>query len=91
MDFVFSHLLRAGLSHVESLRSGRSPREWVVASFVTALVAIGFTAYHNSAGDAGPAAARPIFSIAGPLLSTGVALLLGDLPWGNVSEKSASV
>ena len=45
----------------------------------TALVAMGFTAYHNSARDAGAAVARPIFSIAGPLLSVSVALLIVDL------------
>jgi hypothetical protein len=72
--FVFAWLLPLGL-----FRLKRLPREWVVASFVTSLVAIGFTAYHNNAGDAGPAVARPIFSIAGPLLSAAVALLLVDL------------
>lgn len=84
--FVFAWLLPLGL-----MRLKRLPREWVMASFITALVAIGFTAYHNNAGDAGPAAARPIFSIAGPLLSAGVALLLGDLAREYDSEKSASV
>lgn len=87
--YVFAWLLPLGL-----FRLKRLPREWVMASFITSLVAIGFTAYHNSAGDAGPAAARPIFSIAGPLLSAGVALLLGDLAergWGNGPEKSSSV
>lgn len=72
--YVFAWLLPLGL-----FRLKRLPREWVMASFITSLVAIGFTAYHNNAGDAGPAAARPIFSIAGPLLSAAVALLLADL------------
>jgi hypothetical protein len=55
------------------------PREWVMPSFITALVAMGFTAYHKSARDAGAAVARPIFSIAGPLLSVSVALLIVEL------------
>jgi hypothetical protein len=40
---------------------------------------MGFTAYHNSARDAVPAVAKPISSIAGPLLSVSVALLIVDL------------
>jgi hypothetical protein len=72
--YVFAWLLPLGLCRLKHL-----PREWVVASFVTALVAMGFTAYHNDARNAGPAAARPIFSIAGPILSFSVALLLVDL------------
>jgi hypothetical protein len=72
--YVFAWLLPLGL-----VRLMRLPREWVTASFITSLVAIGFTAYHNNGGDAGPAVARPIFSIAGPLLSAAVALLLVDL------------
>ena len=72
--FVFAWLLPLGLFWVKRL-----PREWGMASFITSLVAIGFTAYHNNAGDAGPAAARPIFSIVGPLLSAGVAWLWMDL------------
>jgi hypothetical protein len=72
--YVFAWLLPLGLWRLKHL-----PREWVMASFITALVAMGFTAYHNDARDAGPAAARPIFSIAGPLLSFSVALLIVDL------------
>ena len=71
--YVFAWLLPLGLWRLKRL-----PREWAVASFITALVALGFTAYHNDARDAGPAAARPIFSIAGPLLSFSVAFLLAD-------------
>ncbi|HXM24272.1 MAG TPA: hypothetical protein VN948_23655 [Terriglobales bacterium] len=72
--YVFAWLLPLGLWRLKHL-----PREWVMASFLTALVALGFTAYHNDAPDAGPAAARPIFNIAGPLLSFSVALLIVDL------------
>ena len=72
--YVFAWLLPLGLFRLKHL-----PHAWVMASFVTALVAMGFTAYHNDARNAGPAAARPIFSIAGPLLSFSVALLLVDL------------
>jgi hypothetical protein len=72
--YVFAWLLPLGLCRLKHL-----PREWVMASFMTALVAMAFTAYHNSARDAGPAVARPIFSIAGPLLSVSVALLIADL------------
>jgi len=72
--YVLAWLLPLGLCRLKHL-----PREWAMASFITALVAMGFTVYHNSARDAGPAVARPIFSIAGPLLSVSVALLLVDL------------
>jgi hypothetical protein len=72
--YVFSWLLPIGL-----FRLKRLPREWVAASFLTALVAIGFTAFHNNSQDAGPAVARPIFSIAGPLLSVSIALLIVDI------------
>jgi hypothetical protein len=72
--YVLAWLLPLGLCRLKHL-----PREWVMSSFITALVAMGFTAYHNSARDAGPAVARPIFSIAGPLLSVSVALLIVDL------------
>ncbi|MGH9566347.1 MAG: hypothetical protein ACRD4I_10210, partial [Candidatus Angelobacter sp.] len=72
--YVFAWLLPLGLFRVKRL-----PREWVMASFTASLVAIGFTAYHNGARYAGAAAARPIFSISGPLLSAAVALLLVEL------------
>ncbi len=72
--YVFAWLLPLGLCRLKHL-----PREWVMASSITALFAMGFTAYHNDARNAGPAAARPIFSIAGPLLSVSVALLIVDL------------
>jgi hypothetical protein len=72
--YVLAWLLPLGLCRLKHL-----PREWVMSSFITALVAMGFTAYHNSARDAGPAVVRPIFSIAGPLLSASVALLIVDL------------
>jgi len=75
--YVFAWLLPLGLWRLKHL-----PREWAMASFITALVAMGFTAYHNDARNAGPAAARPIFSIAGPLLSFSVALLIVDLAKG---------
>jgi uncharacterized membrane protein len=75
--YVFAWLLPLGLWRLKHL-----PREWVMASFTTALVAIGFTAYRNDARNAGPAMARPIFSIAGPLLSYSVALLIVDLANG---------
>jgi hypothetical protein len=72
--YVFAWLLPLGVWRLKYL-----PREWTMASFLTALVAIGFTAYHNDARDAGSAAARPIFSLSGPLLSSSVALLIVDL------------
>lgn len=70
--YVFAWLLPLGLWRLKHL-----PREWAVASFVTAFVAVGLAAYHNDAQNAGPAA-RPIFSIAGPLLSFSVTSLLAD-------------
>jgi hypothetical protein len=81
---VLAWLLPLGLCRLKHL-----PREWVMSSFITALGAMGFTAYHNSARDAGPALARPIFSIAGPLLSVSVALLIVDLAerWSALDKK----
>jgi hypothetical protein len=83
--YVFAWLLPLGLCRLKHL-----PREWVVASLMTALVAISFTAYHNDPRNAGPAAARPIFSIAGPLLSFSVALLFVDLAgrWPGLDKRS---
>jgi hypothetical protein len=75
--YVFAWLLPLGLWRLKHL-----PREWSVASFMTALVALAFTAYHNDPQNAGPAAARPIFSIAGPLLSFSITALLADLAAG---------
>ncbi len=72
--YVFAWLLPLGL-----FRLNRFRREWIVACAVTALLALALTAYHTSAPDAGAASARPIFSIAGPLLSCGAAVLLTDL------------
>lgn len=72
--YVFAWLLPLGLFRLKQL-----PREWITASFVTALVALVFTAYHNDLRDAGSAVARPIFSIASPLLSASVAWLIVDL------------
>jgi hypothetical protein len=72
--YVLACLLPLGLCRLNHL-----PREWVMASFITALAATGFTAFHNNARDAGSAVARPIFSIAGPLLSVSVAWLIIDL------------
>jgi hypothetical protein len=82
--YVLAWLLPFGLCRLKHL-----PREWVMASFITALVAMGFTAYHNSARDAGSAVARPIFSIAGPLLSVSVAWLIVDLAerWSALGNK----
>jgi hypothetical protein len=75
--YVFAWLLPLGLWRLKRL-----PREWAVASFMTALVALAFTAYHNDPQNAGPAAARPIFNIAAPLLSFSVAALLAHLAAG---------
>jgi hypothetical protein len=75
--YVFAWLLPLGLWRLKHL-----PREWAVASFMTALVALAFTAYHNDPQNAGPAAARPIFNIAAPLLSLSVAALLVHLAAG---------
>ncbi|HEY1801589.1 MAG TPA: hypothetical protein VGG46_11710 [Terriglobales bacterium] len=72
--YVFAWLLPLGL-----FRLKRLPHEWVTAAFITSSVAIAFTAFHNNAQDAGAAVARPVFSIAGPLLSVSVALLIVDL------------
>jgi hypothetical protein len=50
----------------------RLPTPWVVASLVTALCALTLSAWDNGAGNA----ARPMFNVAGPVVSLSVALFL---------------
>lgn len=68
--YVFVWLLPLGLWKIRTL-----PRPWVLGCASASIVAIAFSAYHNSPAAAG-AAARPLFSIAGPLLSLSAALVL---------------
>lgn len=68
--YVFIWLLPLGL-----WRLNRLPRPWVMACCSTSVVALLLGAYHASApGNV----ARPLFSIAGPLLSLSAALLLAE-------------
>ena len=65
--YVFAWLLPLGVWKLKSL-----PRPWVWAAALTSVVALVLGAYNDMAGTV----ARPIFDIAGPLLSLSVALLI---------------
>jgi hypothetical protein len=72
---VFSHelwLVFGWLLPLGAWGLGRLPRPWVFASFVTAVFALALSAWDNGAGNA----ARPMFTVAGPVLSLSVALFL---------------
>ena len=68
--YVFIWLLPLGV-----WRLNRLPRPWVMACGVTSIVALLLGAYHAS--EPGNVA-RPLFNIAGPLLSLSVAILLAE-------------
>src|ERR1035441_3822656 len=67
--YVFVWLLPLGV-----WRLNRLPRPWVIASGVTALLALGLGGYANLLGTV----SRPLFNIAGPILSLSVANLLAS-------------
>ena len=69
--YVFVWLLPLGL-----VRLSRLPRAWIVASILAFGGALTLGAYHNAMGNV----ARPLFSLAGPLLSLSTALFLAG-PW----------
>jgi len=69
--YVFVWLLPLGV-----WRLGKLPRSWVMASIITALVALLLGAYNDMAGTV----ARPIFNILGPMLSLSVAMLIARTP-----------
>ena len=65
--YVFIWLLSLGL-----VRLSRMPRAWILASVLASCGALTLGAYHNAMGNV----ARPLFSIAGPILSLSTALFL---------------
>jgi hypothetical protein len=70
--YVYAWLLPLGL-----LRIKRLPRVWTISTAVTSLIALLLVEYHAAAdGTFG----RATFSIAGPLLCLGAALLLFESP-----------
>ena len=71
--YVFGWLLPLGVWHLH-----RFPRPWVMASAVTALLAVGIGGYANLMGTVN----RPLFSVMGPLLSLSTASLIAGGPWG---------
>lgn len=66
--YIFAWLLPLGL-----WRLGRFPRNWILATSATAFLVLALGAYAN--GPPG-AAGRPMFDVAGPLLSLSVASFL---------------
>jgi hypothetical protein len=62
------------------------PRPWVMASVVTAAVALVFGTFSNMGGTVG----RPIFNIMAPLFSLSVALLLAELTRSFTESEPAS-
>ena len=65
--YVFIWLLPLGL-----VRLSRLPRAWILASLLAFSGALTLGAYHNAMGNV----ARPLFSVAGPILSLSTALFL---------------
>ena len=68
--YVFGWLLPLG-----AVRLGCLPRPWVVASGLTALVALVLGASVDAHGNV----ARAIFDVAGPMLSLSVAMLIARI------------
>lgn len=68
--YVFLWLLPLGVWRWKQL-----PREWVGASLLAALTALAFGAYNDMEGTV----ARPIFNVAGPMLTLATAILLTRL------------
>lgn len=66
--YVFGWLLPLG-----AVRLGRLPRPWVIASAVTAAVALVLGASVDAHGNV----SRAMFDVAGPMLSLSVAMLIG--------------
>jgi hypothetical protein len=66
--YVFGWLLPLG-----AVRLGRLPRPWVLASSAAALAALVLGASVGPHGNV----SRPMFSVAGPMLSLSVAMLIG--------------
>jgi hypothetical protein len=62
----------------------RLPRTWVIASIVAALGALTLGLYRNIGGNV----ARPIFDVAGPMLSLSAAIWLSEM---GVARKSLRV
>ncbi len=60
----------------------RLPKPWVMASIVTALLAVGLGGYSELLGTV----CRPLFSIIGPVLTLSVATLIGGGSTKNLSE-----
>jgi hypothetical protein len=68
--YVFVWLLPFG-----ALGLRRLPRAWVIAAIVAALGALTLGLYKNIGGNV----ARPIFDVAGPMLSLSAALWLSEM------------
>lgn len=65
--FILIWLLPLGL-----IRLRRLPRSWIIATGLACAGALTLGAYHSARGNV----ARPLFSVAGPLLSLSVAIFL---------------
>ncbi len=81
--YMFAWLLPLGLLKIRML-----PRPWILGCVTASVIAILLSAYHNQPQDAG-AAARPLFNIAGPLLSISAAFAVAPLAHGPHSGESA--
>lgn len=81
MPWTYAASLGAGSdSSIKVAMAAVSNRNvWRWASLSATLLALALSVYHNDIAGAGPAFARPAFSIAGPLLTCSLALLIRDL------------
>lgn len=80
--YVFIWLLPLGL-----FRLKRLPVPWVSSSLVTGLLAIGLGAYANSLGSV----CRPLFSVAGPVLTLSAAMFLAESRRPNAWQSSPAI
>jgi hypothetical protein len=69
--FAFAYLIPLGMASI-----GKMPKPWKYATAATTAMAVLMITFHASAKDAGPELVRPIFSIAGPLLTYSMALFI---------------
>jgi len=74
--YIFIWLLPLGM-----WRLGRLPRPWVMGAAMAAIAAVAMGAYSEAADNT----ARPLFNVAGPLLSLSVSVLLA--PPGGTYQK----
>jgi hypothetical protein len=80
--YVFVWLLPLGLLRLRDL-----PRSWAAASLAGALTVVAMAAYSNALGNT----ARPLFNVAGPLLSLAAALSIGRMTPARLGSRTPAI